>query len=138
MEVLNSLKDMLGGDLLGLYHDRQGRYYVLTKAERILDVASLMVKFDGRFIALSVNDLGALGFELIYHFDFSVFGNPFIISVKVRVSRENPVIKSIARIVEAANWAEREIMDLVGVKFDGHPDPRRLFLPYAWPGEEVA
>lgn len=138
IEVLNSLRDLLGSDLLDFYHDRYGRYYLLTKAERMLDVVGLIVKFDGRFIALSANDIGTLGFELIYHFDFSGFGEPRVLSVKVRVPRENPIIKSIVNIVEAANWAEREIMELMGVKFEGHPDPRRLFLPYAWPREEVA
>ncbi len=42
-------------------------------------------------------------------------------------------VKSITPVIPGANWAEREIRDILGVEFEGHPDPRRLVLPDDWP-----
>lgn len=46
----------------------------------------------------------------------------------------NPVIDSVTSIWKGANWLERETYDLLGIKFKGHPDLRRLMLPEDWQG----
>ena len=55
------------------------------------------------------------------------------IRVKVRVSETQPV-PSVVDLWPAANWLEREVWDLFGIAFDGHPDPRRLLMPEDWEG----
>jgi len=52
-------------------------------------------------------------------------------SIKVILDRENPVIPSLCSLYIGANLQEREIFDLLGINFDGHPDLRRIFL---WEG----
>jgi len=46
---------------------------------------------------------------------------------------DSPVVPSLAPIFQGANWPEREVLDLMGVTFTGHPDPRRILMPAHWP-----
>ncbi|PJF22020.1 MAG: NADH-quinone oxidoreductase subunit C [Phototrophicales bacterium] len=54
--------------------------------------------------------------------------------VKAFVDEDEPVIPSVVTIWPAANWLEREIMDMMGIDFDGNPDKRRLLMPQDWDG----
>ncbi len=54
--------------------------------------------------------------------------------VKVYLPEEAPTVESVTSIWPAANWLEREIIDMMGVKFVGHPDPRRVLMPEDWEG----
>ena len=54
--------------------------------------------------------------------------------LKVRLNAESPHIATVAGIWPAANWLEREVWDMFGIVFDGHPDPRRLLMPEDWDG----
>jgi len=57
--------------------------------------------------------------------------------VKVRADRENPSVESATPVWETANWNEREIYDLLGVDFPGHPDLRRIMMPDDWVGHPL-
>ncbi len=54
--------------------------------------------------------------------------------MKVRLNAEDPHVATVCRVWPAANWLEREVWDLFGIAFDGHPDPRRLLMPEDWDG----
>jgi NADH-quinone oxidoreductase subunit C len=54
--------------------------------------------------------------------------------VKVFVPEDDPTLRSATAVWEAANWLEREIWDMMGIYFEGHPDPRRLLMPADWDG----
>lgn len=54
--------------------------------------------------------------------------------LKVRLSAEDARIATVTGIWPAANWLEREVWDLFGIEFAGHPDPRRLLMPEDWQG----
>ena len=56
------------------------------------------------------------------------------VRLKVRVAGEDPHLPTATVLWPAANWLEREIWDLFGIAFDGHPDPRRLLMPEDWEG----
>ncbi len=49
--------------------------------------------------------------------------------LKVWLDGEQPQVSSVTGVWPGANWHEREVWDLMGIKFVGHPDPRRIFLP---------
>lgn len=74
-------------------------------------------------------------FGVAYHL-YSMLYNRRL-RVKVYLDEEDPRLPSIVEIWPAANWLEREIMDMMGIKFEGHPDPRRLLMPEDWNGHPL-
>ncbi len=73
-------------------------------------------------------------FEVVYHF-LSMTQNQRI-RVKVAV-REDEIVPSISHIFPAANWYEREVFDMYGIMFSGHPDLRRLLTDYGFRGHPL-
>jgi NADH-quinone oxidoreductase subunit C/D len=71
-------------------------------------------------------------FTVVYHL-FSYERNSYV-RLKVPLSGETLTLPSIVDICPAANWYEREVWDMFGIVFDGHPDPRRLLMPEDWDG----
>jgi NADH-quinone oxidoreductase subunit C len=57
--------------------------------------------------------------------------------IKVRTDREQPSVSSVTPIWETANWNEREIYDLLGIDFPGHPDLRRIMMSDDWVGHPL-
>lgn len=57
--------------------------------------------------------------------------------VKVALSGDDPHLASVTSVYPAAGWLEREVYDLFGVIFDGHPDLRRLLTPEDWSGHPL-
>ncbi|WP_219834441.1 NADH-quinone oxidoreductase subunit C [Paenibacillus sp. R14(2021)] len=59
------------------------------------------------------------------------------LAIKVKTNREAPEIPSVVSVWDTANWNEREIYDLLGVSFTGHPDLRRIMMPDDWAGHPL-
>ena len=70
---------------------------------------------------------------------YNLYSIPFNhhLMLKVTLSRENPEIDSVSEIWRTANWHEREAFDMYGIKFNGHPDLRRILLPADWEGHPL-
>ena len=60
--------------------------------------------------------------------------NRLRLRLKVRLPADDPHVATVCDVWPAANWLEREVWDLFGIAFDGHPDPRRLLMPEDWQG----
>jgi NADH-quinone oxidoreductase subunit C len=77
-------------------------------------------------------------FEVVVHLaslGVGGFGEtPKRLRVKVRVPGGDPHMPTLSGVWPAMNWAEREVWDLFGIEFDGHPDLRRLLMPEDWEG----
>ena len=54
--------------------------------------------------------------------------------LKVKVTSKDPTVPTVTGIWPTANWHEREAWDLMGVKFEGHPNLKRILLPDDWEG----
>jgi NADH-quinone oxidoreductase B subunit len=74
-------------------------------------------------------------FEVLVHLLASTMGQK--IFVRCPIDRQEPVIESISHLYGGANWHEREVFDLFGIRFTGHPDLRRLFLEDDFPGHPL-
>ena len=66
-------------------------------------------------------------FEVIYNL-YSI-KNSFRLFIKVRLNGKDPEIDTVSGFWQTANWLEREVNDLMGIKFTGHPDPRKIVIP---------
>lgn len=80
-------------------------------------------------------------FEVVYHF-LALQGDgrpeqPRRLQLRVPVPEEAPEVPSIAHLWPSANWAEREVYDLFGIRFTGHPDLRRILMPDDWEGHPL-
>ena len=54
--------------------------------------------------------------------------------LKVRLAGGEPHVATVTSVWPGANWLEREVWDMFGIAFEGHPDPRRLLMPEDWQG----
>jgi NADH-quinone oxidoreductase subunit C len=68
------------------------------------------------------------------HYELLDMGNVDRITVKVRVSTEHPHVDSVCEAWPTANHQEREVYDMFGLVFDGHPDLRRILMPEDYEG----
>jgi NADH-quinone oxidoreductase subunit C len=73
--------------------------------------------------------------EIVYHLISYRLRHACVL--KVGVPRDNPSMPSVCGVWRTANWQEREIFDLLGVVFEGHPDLRRILLPEDWVGHPL-
>lgn len=58
-------------------------------------------------------------------------------TLKVDVPRDDPRVATVVPLWSTADWHEREVFDLLGVVFEGHPDLRRILMPEDWPGHPL-
>jgi NADH-quinone oxidoreductase subunit C len=71
-------------------------------------------------------------FEVVYH--LHSVENKRRVRLKCRLGGTDPVIESISSVWRGANWYEREVFDLFGIRFTNHPNLRRIMLPDDWEG----
>jgi NADH-quinone oxidoreductase subunit C len=86
-------------------------------------------QFDFLFCISGVDYGKDLG--VVYHLRSTVHNHTIILKTRT-ADRENPEVDSLCDLWQAAEFLEREVYDLVGIKFKNHPDLRRLFLDNSW------
>ena len=71
--------------------------------------------------------------EVVYHLRSTTHGHEVTVRTQI-IDRENPIVDSVYDLWETADFHEREIFDLLGIRFNNHPDLRRIFLDDNWEG----
>lgn len=74
-------------------------------------------------------------FNIIY--GYYSHTNTSRLALRVALNGDNPSIHTVQDVYPGANWHERELWDMFGIKFDGHPDLRRILMPYDWEGHPL-
>lgn len=75
--------------------------------------------------------------EVLYHLYSIPFDHHLVLRVEIVRNKENeelPSVSSVTGIWKSADWHEREIYDMFGIRFEGHADLRRILLPADWQG----
>lgn len=98
---------------------------VLTISSRIRDLAAVMRDL-GLYVVLVTAVHVRPGMQVVYQ--FAATDVPLRVMVRIPLAPDGAVL-SIAGILNGADWHEREVRDLFGITFDGHPDLRPLILP---------
>ena len=130
-EVLMDFASRFNEDILDFEDKSNTRVYVNIEPEAIVRIGTYLFRNVGaRFNTASATDLPP-NIEILYH--FIVEDINLVISLRVFLNREKPEIESLGKEIEAFNWIEREMSELLGITFTGHPDPRRLLLADNWP-----
>ena len=119
---------------------RHEQLYINIDNEDLIDV-TLFIKSNEntkfrQLIDITVVDYpeNAQRFKIVYLFLSHEFNQRIILSYLIN---ENEVISSLTPIYPAANWMEREVFDMYGVKFKDHPDMRRILTDYGFEGHPL-
>src|SRR5947209_6704185 len=117
----------------------RGELTLIVPAAKIVSVCGFL-KFDQTFIRLS--SVTAVDwypaeprFHVVYHLH-SIERNQRI-RLKCPLNGNDPSIESVTSVWRGANWYEREVFDLFGIRFTGHPDLRRIMMPDDWDGSPL-
>jgi len=124
--------------ITGGKHDR-GEWTIEIAPAKIVSVCGFL-KYDEKFVRLSsvtaVDRFPAEPrFEVVYHL-CSVERKQWL-RLKCRVLGSEPEVGSVTSVWRGANWYEREVFDLFGIRFRNHPDLRRIMMPEDWQGHPL-
>jgi len=129
-EKIKELKGKFSADVLGVII-RSDKRLSIQIPERALPEISKYCHEDLhlRFIIASALE-SKRGFEIYYHFSDDQTG--CILNLHVVLPKENPEIESLTAHFESANWIEREMHELLGIKFLNHPNLEKLISEGNW------
>jgi len=131
-QLIFDIKERLG-DIVFQMEEKSGkRIYLSVHKSDLRRVASVLHNDLGaRFSTASGMD-NIKNFEILYHFSFDDSGK--IISIRTFVDKDLPSVDSLVPVIgSGAEWVEREMHELLGLDFSGHPGLKRLLLPEDWP-----
>ena len=74
-------------------------------------------------------------FHVVYQ--MNSYSRKIRLELRVPLEGNNPSVDSIEKVYPNANWFEREIWDMLGIKAEGHSDPRRILMPHDWEGHPL-
>ncbi|MCM8788597.1 MAG: NADH-quinone oxidoreductase subunit C [Candidatus Omnitrophica bacterium] len=124
MEIIEKLKEKFGSRIKNISIHSDKRIYVEVDKDDIVEfVRFLFIDLDARFITASGVDV-LENMEVLYH--FSIDRADVVISLRTFLNRENPEIESIVPIVKGVLNIEREMYELLGIRFKNHPDLKRF------------
>ena len=143
MKSLEDLEKKINSELTTKINNteiKHNQIYIETDKEDIIDVAIfLKTNQDTKFrqlIDITVVDYPEQNqrFEVVYLFLSHEFNQRLIVKYSIA---ENEVIPSLTSIFPSANWMEREVFDMYGIKFKNHPDLRRILTDYGFDGHPL-
>jgi len=128
------LKLNFNSDILRIIIQQRKRLVIHIRKEALPEIANYFLdELSYRFI-IATGMVSDNGYEVIYH--FSDDRNGYIINLLTELDENKPEIESLANLIDAANWIEREIHELFGIKFINHPNLTKLISDGNWKDNE--
>jgi len=114
--------------------------HVFVKAEHIVDALTLLRdKYEFELLsALTASDYypeQKPRFHVVYQ--LTSLARNLSVQLRVQVNGDQPKVPTATRVYDVANWRERELLDMFGIDFEGHPDPRRILMPVEHEGHPL-
>lgn len=128
-EILDGIKKRFPEIDIKVHSPR--RIYIKIGRDKVYDCALYLFNELGCRLSIATGIDTRDGIEILYHFSHDASGTYY--NIKTIVPKDDPKIKSIAEFLPAANWIEREIYELLGVDFVGHPNLIPLLTSDDWP-----
>lgn len=123
------------------WHVQHGDETIILRGDVILEIARLLkedpeLQFNFLMDMTAVDYLGRKPrFEVVYHFLSLPFNRR--LRVKLQLDDLYPTVKSLTPLWKTANWLERECYDLYGIRFEGHPNLKRILLYEGFEGHPL-
>ncbi len=136
-EIHELLRARFGDDVAAPAGGPRGDQFLLVKGARLIEIARFLKETPGLQFDFC-EDLTAVDWpkrsviEVVIHLLSYPLRHSLVL--KVEADRAAPVVPSLEPVWKTADWFEREVYDLFGVTFTGHPDLRRIMLPDDWVG----
>jgi NADH:ubiquinone oxidoreductase subunit C len=130
----NVLKLNFNSDIRRIIVQQRRRLVIHIRKEALLEITNYFLdELSYRFI-IATGMVSDNGFEIIYH--FSDDKNGYVVNLLTKLEESKPEIESLSNLINAANWIEREMHELFGIKFINHPNLTKLFSDGNWKDNE--
>ncbi len=132
-ELLNLLKDELKGNFLAASSLEENRLFIDIKKEALVETANQLMKEGARYqmgVGYEARKNGR-GLAMVHTFAFDA--DSLLVAIRALTTEDEPEFDSLTPFIPGAGWSEREYIDLLGLHFKNHPNPKRLVLSDDWP-----
>lgn len=135
-KIVDALQEKFGSPI----EEFREEAHVFVKAEQIVEALTLLRdKYDFELLsALTATDYypqQTPRFHVVYQ--LSSLAKNITLQLRVPVNGDQPKVPTATRVYDVANWRERELFDMFGIQFEGHPDPRRILMPEGTEGHPL-
>ncbi|HNH05558.1 MAG TPA: NADH-quinone oxidoreductase subunit C [Anaerolineales bacterium] len=126
--VVKTIQDKFGAGC----EEFRDEVHLFVKPEQIVEALTLLrdeqsFELLSAYTAVDYYPSETPRFHLIYQLTSLV--KNLSVQVRVAVNGSSPKVPTVTGVYASANWREREIFDMFGIEFEGHPDPRRILMP---------
>ena len=133
-EIASQIEEKFPGSI-----EESSQDSLVVKSDSLLPVATFLkdtdtLKFDYLNYITAVDYFSY--FEVVYQLTSLEHNHTVVLKTRC-YDRENPVVPSVIGVWQGADFQEREIYDLMGIKFEGHPNMKRIFLWEGFPGHPL-
>lgn len=114
------------------YEEFRNEVHCFVNGEQIVEALTLLrdeQKFEllSALTAVDYYPQNAPRFHVIYQ--LTSLEKNIVLQLRVLVNGDTPKLPTSTKVYDVANWRERELLDMFGIEFEGHPDPRRILMP---------
>ena len=130
-DIITAIQRQLGDRILAVLRKSDRRIYIDITPQSVQEASRLMLEEFAARLQIATGVDSSDGYEVLYHWALDKEG--FVITLRVLLDHDSAELESIALMCPAAEWIEREMWELLGIQFKGHPDLRHLLLADDWP-----